>query len=77
MLGDPSTAAATVDAFHEAFFAAAVLSVVGLAACFLINDKDAASTMVQAREVPEPGSAGPGVPAPGAAELPRASPGGN
>ncbi|HEX5940338.1 MAG TPA: DHA2 family efflux MFS transporter permease subunit [Dehalococcoidia bacterium] len=77
VLGDPSTAAATVEAFHEAFFAAAVLALVGLAACFLINDKDAASTMVRAREVPAQVPTAPGVPTPGAAELPRAGPGGD
>lgn len=75
VLGDPTTVGGTIDAFHEAFIASAVLSVIGLAACFLIDDKEAASTMVK-RGQPEVVPTAPGVPAPGASELPGPSPGG-
>lgn len=37
--------AATIDAFHEAFFVAALLTLVGAAMALLINDKDAAVSM--------------------------------
>ncbi|MGI8550337.1 MAG: DHA2 family efflux MFS transporter permease subunit, partial [Dehalococcoidia bacterium] len=36
--------------FHDAFFAAVVVGVVGVAFAFLIHDEDAAATMQQARE---------------------------
>lgn len=77
VLGDPTTLDGTVNAFHEAFFASAILSVIGLVACFLIDDKEAEATMVRVREGPEAVPTAPGVPTPGAAELPRASPGGD
>ena len=77
VLGDPRTLDGTVTAFHEAFFASAILSVIGLVACFLIDDKEAEATMVRTREGPEAVPTAPGVPTPGAAELPRASPGGD
>jgi EmrB/QacA subfamily drug resistance transporter len=47
-LGDPATAEGAVTAFNEAFVAAGILSLIGLAACFLIDDKEAAGTMVRA-----------------------------
>jgi hypothetical protein len=36
---------ATVEAFHEAFFVAAMLTLVGASMALLINDKDAAVSM--------------------------------
>ena len=52
-LGNPVTALPALSAFHEAFAAAAALSVVGFFAAFMINDRDAAATMRQ----PAPGIA--------------------
>jgi EmrB/QacA subfamily drug resistance transporter len=39
---------AHLDGFHDAFFVGAVFAVIGLAACFLVHDEDAAASMVQA-----------------------------
>jgi hypothetical protein len=57
-LGNPATAGLALSAFHEAFIAAAALSVVGFFAAFLINDRDAAATMRQ----PAPDAALPSKP---------------
>ncbi len=52
--------AATVDAFHEAFLVAALLTLIGAGMALLINDKDAAVSMQPAAatgppaEEPEP-----------------------
>ena len=47
-LGDPATAVEAVRAFHDAFIAAAVLSLVGAGMAWLfIRDRDAAATMRQ------------------------------
>jgi EmrB/QacA subfamily drug resistance transporter len=52
-LGNPATSHAALLAFHEAFFAAAVLAVLGMiVAAVLVDDKEAAGTMRQPR--PEP-----------------------
>ncbi len=41
-IGNPSLA---LDAFHEAFAVAAALTIVGILACFLVSDKEAAPSM--------------------------------
>ncbi len=52
-LGNPATAHGALLAFHEAFFAAAALAVLGMVlAAVLVDDKEAAGTMRQPR--PEP-----------------------
>lgn len=52
-LGNPATSHAALLAFHEAFFVAALLAVLGMIlAALLVNDKDAAGTMRQRQ--PEP-----------------------
>jgi EmrB/QacA subfamily drug resistance transporter len=52
-LGSPATQHGALLAFHEAFFAAAVLAVLGIVvAALLVDDKEAAGTMRQPR--PEP-----------------------
>jgi len=52
-LGNPATSHAALLAFHEAFFVAALLAVVGMIiAAVLVDDKDAAGTMRQRQ--PEP-----------------------
>jgi MFS family permease len=50
-LGLPGTQQGALLAFHDAFIVAAVLSVLAVAASFLIDDKRAAGTM---REIPAP-----------------------
>jgi len=50
-IGNPSIA---LDAFHEAFLVAAVLTILGIAACFLVSDKEAAVSMQRAPSIPEP-----------------------
>jgi EmrB/QacA subfamily drug resistance transporter len=49
-LAPGANTAATIDAFHEAFFVAAILTLVGAGLSLLINDKDAAVTMRPAEE---------------------------
>lgn len=44
-MGNPATRSGALFAFHDAFFAAALFSLLGIAASLLINDKLAASTM--------------------------------
>ncbi len=50
-----------MQAFHEAYIVAALLSVIGFFACFLVSDRDAAGTMAQRRpeRVPESAEAVP------------------
>ncbi len=43
VLGDPSTRAAALSAFHDAFIVAGALSILGIIACFLIDDERAAA----------------------------------
>ena len=50
-IGNPVVA---LDAFHEAFLVAAALTLLGIVACFLVSDKDAAPSMHHAPSVPEP-----------------------
>jgi hypothetical protein len=50
-IGNP---VAAVDAFHEAFLVAAALTLLGILACFLVSDKDAAVSMQYAHSTPEP-----------------------
>jgi EmrB/QacA subfamily drug resistance transporter len=49
LLGDPATRDAALTAFHEAFIAAAVLSLLGMAAAAFINDREATSMMRRAQ----------------------------
>ncbi len=50
-MGNPRTTAGAVLAFHDAFFVAGLLAIVGILASFIIRDEDAVSTMaVGARE---------------------------
>jgi EmrB/QacA subfamily drug resistance transporter len=51
-LAPGATTAATVDAVHEAFVVAALLTLAGAAMSLLINDKDAAVSMRQDAEAP-------------------------
>lgn len=51
-LGDPSTTLAALDAFHEAFIAAAALMVLGLIASLFVRDSEAAATMRRAEALP-------------------------
>jgi MFS family permease len=44
-LGDPFTRDGALSAFHDAFIVAAALSVIGIAASFLIDDREASGTM--------------------------------
>ena len=44
-MGNPATAGSAVLAFHDAFFVAGILAIVGVLASFLIRDEDAISTM--------------------------------
>ena len=44
-MGNPATRPGAVLAFHDAFFIAGVLAIVGILASFLIRDRDAISTM--------------------------------
>jgi MFS family permease len=50
-IGNP---VAALDAFHEAFLVAAALTLLGIIACFLVRDEDAAPSMRHAPAVPEP-----------------------
>ena len=50
-LAPGANTAATIEAFHEAFLAAAVLTLVGAGLSLLVNDKDAAVSMRQAETV--------------------------
>jgi hypothetical protein len=45
VLGSPATLDGALTAFHEAFLVAAALTVVGIVACFLVSDKEAAPSM--------------------------------
>jgi MFS family permease len=45
VLGDPSTADAALNAFHDAFIFAGFMGILGILACFLIDDKKAAHAM--------------------------------
>lgn len=47
VLGLPATRASAVDAFHDAFFVGGLVALAGVAAAFLIRDRDAAGTMVR------------------------------
>lgn len=49
-LGDPTTRDAALTAFHEAFIVAAALSVLGIFASLLIDDKEAAPSMARPAE---------------------------
>lgn len=50
-MGNPATTGGALLAFHDAFFVAGILAIVGIAASFIIRDEDALSTMaVGARE---------------------------
>jgi EmrB/QacA subfamily drug resistance transporter len=51
-LGDPATTHAALLAFHEAFLAAAVLAFLGMLLALLVDDREAAGTMRQARVAP-------------------------
>ncbi len=57
--GNPEAA---LGAFHEAFAVATALTIVGILACFLVSDKDAALSMGRAPSVPEPEGAPAAVP---------------
>ena len=57
-LGNPATSHQALLAFHEAFFAASMLAMLGmLVAALLVHDVDAAATMRQAEASPEPAGA--------------------
>jgi EmrB/QacA subfamily drug resistance transporter len=56
-LGNPLTSSGAVHAFHEAYIVAALLSVIGFFACFLISDRDAAGTMALRSPQPVPEAA--------------------
>ena len=57
--GNPDAA---LSAFHEAFAVATALTIVGILACFLVSDKDAALSMQRAPSIPEPEGAPATVP---------------
>ncbi len=44
-MGNPATTGGALLAFHDAFFVAAILAIVGVLASFIIRDEDALSTM--------------------------------
>jgi EmrB/QacA subfamily drug resistance transporter len=48
LLGDHNTRDGALTAFHEAFLAAAALTILGIGATFLVNDRDAAPSMRRA-----------------------------
>jgi MFS family permease len=53
-LGPAADTSAALDAFHEAFIAATVVAVIGMAASLLVNDKDAAVSMRIQETAPDP-----------------------
>ncbi len=53
-LGNPLTRDGAVLAFHDAFFVAGLLALVGVAASLLIRDEDAISTMAAGRQAEAP-----------------------
>ena len=57
VLGDPATRAAALSAFHDAFLFAAAVSVLGILACFFIDDEKAAAAhegeQAEAYAIPE------------------------
>jgi EmrB/QacA subfamily drug resistance transporter len=57
-LAPGSDTSAAVDAFHEAFTVAALLTIAGMLAALLINDEDAAVSMGRPEAVPEEEDAG-------------------
>jgi len=62
-LGPAADAGAALDAFHEAFIAAAVVTAVGMVAALLVSDKDAAVTMHVRETRPDaPETEGSGLP---------------
>jgi EmrB/QacA subfamily drug resistance transporter len=46
-MGNPRTTAGAVLGFHDAFFVAGLLAIVGIVASFIIRDEDAVSTMAE------------------------------
>jgi EmrB/QacA subfamily drug resistance transporter len=62
-LGPAADTGAALDAFHEAFIAAAVVTAVGMVAALLVSDKDAAVTMHVRETRPDAAEGeGPGLP---------------
>ncbi|MGA7672554.1 MAG: DHA2 family efflux MFS transporter permease subunit [Nitrolancea sp.] len=53
IMGDPATSSSAVIAFHEAFAAAAFVSILAIGAAFMMSDKLAAGTMTQSPKTVE------------------------